>query len=215
MKNNIKEVVFILDKSGSMSGFEQDTMGGFNSAIRERRKLEGTVYVTTVLFNSNYEIIHDRLPVTEVPEMTAGEYSVGGCTALLDAIGTAIRHIETVHRYIRPEDVPDQTLFLITTDGLENASRQFSSDEVKAMIRQKTEENGWEFVFLAANIDAVETAKGLGIREERAVNFKQSSRGIKACFKAAKFLVCDASSDSFKTGKWREELDRQNREKDA
>ena len=164
MKNNLTELVFIIDKSGSMSGFESDTVGGFNAVIEKQRAEEGRVLVSTVLFNNYSEVIHDRVPIEEIKPMTAENYRVGGCTALLDAIGGAIHHIGNIHKYARPEDVPEKTIFLITTDGMENASQQYGSDKVKEMIRKREEENGWEFVFVAANIDAVNTAASIGIR---------------------------------------------------
>ena len=179
---NLTELVFILDKSGSMSGMEEDTIGGFNSMLKKQQAAQGEALVTTVLFSNDLHRLHDRVPVGEVRALSDDDYRVGGCTALLDAIGTTIKHIAKIHKYARPEDVPGQTLFVITTDGLENASHSFSSDEVKRMIKKETEEYGWEFIFVAANIDAVETAKHFGIREERAVNFKQDQAGMELAF---------------------------------
>ena len=178
MKNNITELVFILDRSGSMSGFEADTIGGFNSTIEKQREQEGKVYVSTVLFDNESEVIHDRVAISELKPMTRKDYRVGGCTALLDAIGGAIHHIGNVHKYARPEDVPAHTVFIITTDGMENASHRYSSEEIKAKIKRQTEKYGWEFIFLAANIDAVETAENIGIRRERAANYRQTKAGV-------------------------------------
>ena len=178
MKNNITELVFILDRSGSMSGFESDTIGGFNSMIERQRAGEGRVYVSTVLFDNHSEVIHDRVDIGEVKPMTTDDYRVGGGTALLDAIGGAIHHIGNIHKYARPEDVPEYTVFVITTDGMENASRGYSSAEIKSKIKRQTERYGWEFIFLAANIDAVETAASIGIRRERAANFRQTRDGV-------------------------------------
>lgn len=166
----ITELVFILDKSGSMSGMEQDTIGGFNAMIEKQRMEEGEALVSTILFSTYSKVIHDRVRVGEVAPLTRNDYAVGGCTALLDAIGDAIKHVSKVHKYARPEDVPDKTIFIITTDGFENASRKWNSKEIKELVSQK-EKDGWEFLFLGANIDAVETASGLGIREDRAVNY--------------------------------------------
>ena len=175
--NNITELVFILDRSGSMSGLESDTIGGFNSMIDKQKKESGEAWVSTILFDHESEVLHDRLKLADVPKMTEKDYSVRGSTALLDAIGGAIHHIGTIHKYARPEDVPAHTLFVITTDGMENASRKYSSDEVKAMIRKEQEKYGWEFLFLGANIDAVETAKHFGISEDRAVTYRSDSVG--------------------------------------
>jgi len=170
MKKNLTELVFIMDRSGSMSGLEKDCVGGFNSMIKKQKKEDGECLVTTVLFNNNDTILHDRVSLKDIKQMKEDDYVPSGCTALIDALGNSIRHISDVHRYIRKEDMPEHTIFVITTDGLENASKKYSSDEVKKMVEQKKEE-GWEFIFLAANIDAVETAKKYGIEEDRAVNY--------------------------------------------
>ena len=178
MKNNITEIVFILDRSGSMSGFEADTIGGFNATIEKQKEQDGKVYVSTVLFDNESKVIHDRIDINEIKRMTRRDYQVRGCTALLDAIGGAIHHIGNIHKYARPEDVPEHTIFIITTDGMENASQRYSSDKVKEMIKRQTEKYGWEFIFLAANIDAVETAENIGIRKERAANYRQTKDGV-------------------------------------
>ena len=153
------ELVFILDRSGSMSGLERDTIGGFNSMIEKQKREEGEAVVSTVLFDSDSVVIHDRLPLSKVPCMTENECFTRGCTALLDALGGAIHHIGNVHKYARSEDVPEHTMFIITTDGMENASHTYSSQKVKEMIRRQEKKYGWEFIFVAANIDAVETAE--------------------------------------------------------
>lgn len=176
MKKNLTEIVFILDRSGSMSGLEGDTIGGFNSMLEKQRKEEGEALVSTVLFDGVSEVLHDRVPLEKVEKMTEKDYFVRGCTALLDAIGGAVHHISNVHKYAREEDVPEHTLFIITTDGMENASREYSSDKVKKLIEEK-KEKGWEFIFLGANIDAIETAKHFGIAEDRAVNYCCDSAG--------------------------------------
>ena len=170
MKKNLTELVFIMDRSGSMSGLERDCVGGFNSMIKKQKKEDGECLVSTVLFNNSDTILHDRVSLKDIKQMKEDDYVPSGCTALIDALGNSIKHISDVHRYIREEDVPEHTIFVITTDGLENASKKYSSDEVKKMVQQKKEE-GWEFIFLAANIDAVETAKQYGIEEDRAVNY--------------------------------------------
>ena len=183
IRNNVTELVFILDRSGSMSGLESDTIGGFNSLLKKQKEQEGECFVTTVLFSNDSETVHDRLPLDSVPEMTGKDYAVGGCTALIDAIGETIEHIAKVHKYLRYEDVPAHTVFAIMTDGMENASKRFSSREVKKMIERRKEE-GWEFLFIGANIDAVETAGRFGIDSDRAVNYRADKRGTAVVFNA-------------------------------
>lgn len=180
IKNGITELVFILDRSGSMSGLESDTIGGFNAMIEKQKKQDGECYVSTVLFDNVSEVLHDRVSLTDIKPMTDKEYTVRGCTALIDAIGGAIHHIGNVHKYARPEDVPEHTMFVITTDGMENASHKYSSDKVKKMIERQKEQYGWEFLFIGANIDAVETAAQYGISEDRAVNYHADPKGT-AC----------------------------------
>lgn len=207
-KNNITEVVFILDRSGSMGGFESDTVGGFNATVEKQKKLEGEVFVSTILFDTETEVLHDRLPIGEVKPMTEKEYSVGGCTALLDAVGNAVRHIEKVHRYIRKEDVPSHTVFVITTDGEENASREYSSSAVKNLIKEKTDKDGWEFIFMASNIDAAENAEAIGIDRTRAVNSHQTGRGIKAQYCAMSNAISAVRKcRSLEDTSWRAEAD--------
>ena len=169
MRKNLTEIVFILDRSGSMSGLERDTIGGFNSMIEQQKKAEGEALISTVLFDNVSEVLHDRVNVKDIRPMTDRDYTVRGCTALLDAIGGAIHHIGNVHKYARPEDVPEHTMFVITTDGMENASRRYNSEKVKQMIERQKAKYGWEFLFLGANIDAVETASQFGIGADRAV----------------------------------------------
>ena len=171
------ELVFILDRSGSMSGLEGDTIGGFNSMLAKQKKEPGECLVSTVLFDNETEVIHDRVPLKKVPELTDGEYFVRGCTALLDAVGGAIHHIGNVHKYARPEDRPERTLFIITTDGMENASRRYGYDKVKAMIGRQKEKYGWEFIFLGANINAAKEAARFGISADRAVRYESDHEG--------------------------------------
>ena len=178
MKKNLTEMVFILDRSGSMAGLESDTIGGFNAMIEKQKKEPGEALVSTVLFADASRVIHDRVDIRKVEPLTEKQYTVGGCTALIDAIGCAIHHIGNVHKYAREEDVPEHTIFVITTDGMENASRLYSSDEVKAMVEKEKNKYGWEFLFLGANIDAVETAKQFGIGQDRAVRYHNDPRGI-------------------------------------
>ncbi len=182
MEKKITELVFILDRSGSMSGLESDTIGGFNAMIERQKKEHGTCYVSTVLFDDESEVIHDRINLGDVPRMTNEDYTVRGCTALIDAIGSSIKHISNIHKYARPEDVPDQTVFVITTDGQENASHHYTSNMVKKMIDRQKEEFGWEFLFIGANIDAVETAARYGISKDRAVNYTADKEGTKVLY---------------------------------
>ena len=165
------ELVFILDRSGSMSGLEKDTIGGFNSMLEKQRKEPGDAVVSTVLFDNETEVIHDRVVIADVPNLTDKEYFVRGCTALLDAVGGAIHHIGNIHKYARKEDVPEKTLFIITTDGMENASHHYTYDKVRQMIERQKERYGWEFLFLGANIDAAAEAKRFGIDESMAANY--------------------------------------------
>ncbi len=181
--NNITELVFILDRSGSMGGLEADTIGGFNGMIEKQKKEEGTAYVSTILFDNESEVIHDRVKLSEIRPMTDKDYYVRGCTALLDAIGGAVKHISNIHKYARPEDVPEHTMFVITTDGMENASSKFTYKEIKDLIG-KQKELGWEFLFIGANIDAVEVAEKVGISRERTANYVADSMGTSMVFQA-------------------------------
>ena len=207
-KNGITELVFILDRSGSMSGLESDTIGGFNAMLDKQKRQDGKCFVTTVLFDDRLETLHDRLPLERVAPLTDRDYTVRGCTALLDAIGSTIRHIVDIHRYARPEDVPEHTVFVITTDGMENASRRFSSDEVKRLIEKEKEQYGWEFLFLAANIDAVETAKRFGINEDRAVNYHADRIGTRLVYETVSEAVCSVRACAPMKADWSEKLNR-------
>lgn len=188
LNNNITEIVFILDRSGSMSGLEKDTIGGFNAMIEKQKKQDGKAYVSTVLFDHESVVLHDRLPLEQIKPMTEDDYTVRGCTALLDAIGGAVKHIGNIHKYARPEDVPEHTMFVITTDGLENASRKYNSRDIKRLIESK-KEDGWEFLFIGANIDAIETANDYGISADRAVNYNADSQGTGVVFEAVSETV--------------------------
>lgn len=189
--NNITELVFILDRSGSMGGLESDTIGGFNSMLNKQKKEDGRAYVSTVLFDHETEVLHDRVPIEKVPELTDKDYTVRGCTALLDAIGSAIHHIGNVHKYARPEDVPEHTMFVIITDGMENASRRYSGREIKRKIEKEKSKYGWEFLFIGANIDAIATARNFGISEDRAVNYRADTQGTGVVYES----VCEAVSN--------------------
>ena len=205
-KNNIMELVFILDRSGSMSGLESDTIGGFNSLIEKQKREEGECYVSTVLFDDQSEVIHDRVKLSEIKPMTEKEYYVRGCTALIDAIGGAIRHIGNIHKYARPEDVPEHTMFVITTDGLENASRRFTSDEVKKMVERQKEKYGWEFLFIGANIDSVETASHFGIGADRAVNYHADKKGTSVLYETVADTVCCMRANKPIQADWRKKI---------
>ena len=208
MKNNTTELVFILDRSGSMSGFESDTIGGFNSILDKQKKTDGKCYVTTVLFSDHSELLHDRVDISEVKPLTDDDYRVGGCTALLDAVGRTIRHIAKIHKYARPEDVPEKTLFVITTDGYENASRRFDADEVKRMVEHEKEKYGWEFIFLGADIDAVETAGRIGIDRSRAANYHKDTVGNETMFCSVNEAITMTRACAPIDDSWKAEVDR-------
>ena len=179
MRKGLTEMVFILDRSGSMHGMEADTIGGFNSMIEKQKALEGHACVSTILFDHESVVLHERVGLSKIQPMTDRDYTVRGCTALLDAIGGAIHHIALVHKYARKEDVPEHTVFVIITDGMENASRHYSAERVKQMIEKEKNKYGWEFLFLGANIDAVETAANFGIAQDRAVSYRSDSQGTR------------------------------------
>ena len=207
MKKGLTEMVFILDRSGSMAGLETDTIGGYNSMVEKQKLLEGEALVSTVLFDHESMVICDRMPLSKVPEMTEEEYFVRGCTALLDAVGGAIHHIGNVHKYARDEDRPEKTVFVITTDGMENASKTYTYGRVQEMIKRQTEKYGWEFLFLGANIDAKAEAGRLGIRERRAVKYQNDKKGTALNYKVvgeaiAELRCCSAISDD-----WAEEIE--------
>ncbi|MCD7820105.1 MAG: hypothetical protein LUH07_13825 [Lachnospiraceae bacterium] len=206
MNNNITELVFILDRSGSMHGLEKDTVGGFNSLIEKQKEQEGDCYVSTVLFDNVSEVLHDRVKLADVKQMTEKDYQVRGCTALMDAIGDAVHHIENIHKYARPEDVPEHTMFVITTDGMENVSHRYSSDAVKEKIEQKRE-IGWEFLFLAANIDAVQTAARFGIGADRAVNYHADHVGTQTIYETVSETVCQIRANEPIDENWSKKID--------
>lgn len=209
MKKNLTELVFVLDMSGSMSPLTDDTIGGFNTLVREHREGEGEVLVSTYLFNNESRMVHDRRPIGEVGEMTRREYTPCGCTALMDAMGEAIKHIAGIHRYAREEDRPEHTIFVITTDGLENASTHYRADEIRKMVKHEQEKYGWEFIFLAANIDAAETAEFYGIRRECAVDIIPDAEGIELSYGAATDAIrmCRVNAPLADDTTWREKAD--------
>ena len=209
MKKNLTEMVFILDKSGSMAGLEADTIGGFNSMIKRQKGAEGEALVSTVLFANASTVIHDRVDLRKIEPLTDRQYFVGGGTALIDAIGGAIHHIGNVHKYAREEDVPERTIFVITTDGMENASHRYTSDTVKAMVKEKKEKYGWEFLFLGANIDAVETAAHFGIGADRAVTYKNDARGQQLNYDVVGKAVLHMRECAAPMGaSWKEEIEK-------
>lgn len=184
MRKGLTEIVFILDRSGSMSGLEADTIGGFNSLLRKQKAEEGEAFVSTILFDDRQEVLHDRVDIQKINPMSDEEYYVRGCTALLDAVGGAIHHIGNVHKYAREEDRPEKTLFIITTDGMENSSRRYTYEKVKQMVERQKEKYGWEFLFLGANIDAIDVAGRFGIKADRAVNYECDARGTEVNYRA-------------------------------
>lgn len=202
MKKNLTEMVFILDKSGSMAGLEADTIGGFNSMIERQKAMEGEALVSTVLFSSVSRVIHDRVDIQSIAPLTEKEYYVDGCTALIDAIGGAIHHIGNVHKYAREEDRPEKTIFVITTDGMENASRHYTVDQVRAMVERQKKRYGWEFLFLGANIDAVETASHFGIGRDRAVSFHNDRPGVALNYATVSATVGRMRAHEIVDGSW-------------
>lgn len=215
MNNNLTEIVFILDRSGSMSGLESDTIGGFNSMIKKQKEeTDGNALVSTVLFDHESIVLHDRVPLTEVKPLTEDDYQVRGSTALLDAVGDAVKHIRNVHKYAREEDRPQKTLFVITTDGMENASERYSYKDIKRLIEKQKEQHSWEFIFLGANIDAIEVAGNLGIDARRAVNYHADHRGTAQAFGAISNFACEFAArdiemdEFFSSDSWRKNIDK-------
>ena len=207
MKKGLTEIVFIIDRSGSMAGLVEDTIGGFNSLIEKQKGEPGEALISTVLFSDDSTVLHDRVPLVQVAPMTRRDYIPCGCTALLDAVGDAIRHIGNVHKYARNEDVPEHTMFVITTDGMENASRRRVLAEVKAMIERQREKYGWEFLFLGANMDAVGTAAGMGIHADRAVRYHSDSQGTCANYEALDMAMCCMRESVPMTPAWKAKIE--------
>ena len=207
MKKNLTEIVFILDRSGSMAGLEGDTIGGFNAMIEKQKREAGEAFVSTVLFDNVSEVIHDRVDIREIQPMTDRDYYVRGCTALLDAVGKAIHHIGNVHKYAREEDRPEKTLFVITTDGMENASRHYTYDRLKAMIQRQKEKYGWEFIFLGANIDAAREAARFGIDTDPAANYHADTVGTAVIYEAVSEAVCNIRANRAVSKEWKNRVD--------
>lgn len=208
MKNNITELVFILDRSGSMAGLESDTIGGFNAMLTKQKREDGVAYVTTVLFDNRLERLHDRLKIADVPAMTEKDYTPGGCTALLDAIGNTVHHIINIHRYARPEDVPEKTIVVIITDGMENASHRYNLTQIKEMIDHEQEKYGWEFIFLGANIDAVETASSIGISAAHTSNYMSDGDGVELCYAAVSDAVSAVQRRTPLSASWKSRVEK-------
>ncbi len=206
MKKNLTELVFILDMSGSMHALTNDTIGGYNNLLEKQRSGEGEALVSTVLFNTETTVLHDRVDMRNAHPITRQEYTPCGGTALLDALGGAIHHIGNVHKYARSEDVPEHTLFVITTDGQENASNRYSADKVRQMIRRQKEKYGWEFLFLGANIDAVETAERYGIAPERAVQFHNDAEGVSLNYRVLSETVAQVRCGCPVESNWQERI---------
>lgn len=201
------ELVFILDRSGSMHGMEKDTIGGFNGMLEQQKAQPGEALVSTVLFSNESQVVYDRVPLKNISPMTEEQYRPMGCTALLDAIGGAVHHIGNVHKYAREEDRPEHTLFVITTDGMENASRHYTAERVKQMIRHQKEHYSWEFLFLTANIDAVQTAGGFGIAPERAAQFHNDAAGTRVSYEAVNQAICNMRANRPLSGDWKAKID--------
>lgn len=207
MQKDLTEIVFILDRSGSMSGLEADTIGGFNAMIEKQKKADGKALISTVLFDHVSTVLHDRVPLERVEPMTDRDYTVRGSTALLDAIGGAIRHIANIHKYAREEDRPMHTLFVITTDGMENASRNYDIETVRRMIRRQKEQ-GWEFLFLGANIDAVKTAGSFGIGADRAVNYHADQAGTQLNYEVLSDAICAVRASAPLSADWKGRIEK-------
>ena len=202
MNDKLTEIVFILDRSGSMAGLEDDTIGGFNAFVEKQKQEEGEALLSAVLFANNSEVIYDRVDIRKVEPMSEQQYRVGGCTALLDAIGGAVHHIKNVHKYAREEDRPGRTIFVITTDGMENASRAYDYSEVQRMVKHEQEKHGWEFLFLGANMDAIAAARSFGIREDRAVRYKSDSVGTALNYRVVSDAVASVRRCRKIAGDW-------------
>lgn len=206
MKQNLTELVFILDKSGSMSGLEDDTIGGYNSLIEKQKKEEGEAVVSTVLFSDKIDVIRNRVGLDAIDKLTDKEYFVSGCTALLDAIGSSIQHIKKVHMELKEDEVPGKTLFVITTDGMENASREYSYEKIKSLI-EKQKESGWEFIFLGANIDAATEASRFGIDSDKAVNYNCDADGVNLNYEALDCAITSVRTTGSLKKSWRRKID--------
>ena len=213
MNKELTEIVFILDRSGSMCGLEADTIGGFNSMLEKQKQAEGKAILSAVLFSDQSQVLYDRVDIDRIEPMTDAQYQVGGCTALLDAIGGAVHHIGNVHKYAREEDRPSKTIFIITTDGYENSSRHYSYDQVQKIVKRQQERYGWEFLFLGANMDAISAARSFGIREDRAVRYKCDSTGTSKNFNVVSDTLCSFRAEACIAPGWSKEIEDDVRER--
>lgn len=207
MKKRLTELVFILDRSGSMSGLESDTIGGYNSMIEKQKKEEGEAILTTVLFDDRYELLHDRMHIQGTLPITDKEYFVRGTTALLDAIGNTINKIGNAHKHTAKEECPENTMFVITTDGMENASSEFNYEKVRQMIERQKSKYGWEFIFLGANIDAIATAEQFGINEDRATNYNADSEGTLLNYEVISETISNLRTSSAISENWKDRIE--------
>ena len=208
MKKGLTEIVFILDESGSMSGLEKDTVGGFNSFIGRQRNVEGEALVSVVLFSGSSKVLYDRTELSKIETMTEAMYCPEGCTALLDAVGNAVNHIRTIHKYAREEDLPEKTVFVITTDGEENSSREFTYRKVKDLIERQQKDCGWEFLFLGANIDAGEEAARIGIDPDQAVRYECDSAGTLLNFEVLGEAMCSMREGKKLNRSWKKNIEK-------
>lgn len=207
MKKGLTEIVFILDRSGSMAGLEEDTIGGFNSMLEKQKKIEGEALVSTVLFDDRFEVLHQRVPLVNVKSMTSEDYFVRGTTALLDAIGRGITKIGNVQKYSSEELKAEKVIFVIITDGMENASREYSAEKVKEMVEKQKEKYGWEFIFLGANIDAVETARSFGINKDRAANYHADKQGTNVNYESVSSAIHQLRGSRKINDNWKNKID--------
>ncbi len=207
MKKNLAELIFVLDRSGSMSGLESDTIGGYNAMLKKQMDAEGEAFITTVLFDDQYELLHDRINLKGVRPITEKEYFVRGTTALLDAVGKSIQKIINVQRNTAEDEKAEKVLFIITTDGQENASREYSYDQIRSMIEKQKTTYGWEFIFLGANIDAVSEAKKFGIDSSRAAQFHNDKEGIELNYKTVSEAICEMRSSKSISKDWKNSID--------
>ena len=207
MKTNLTELVFILDKSGSMSGLESDTIGGYNAMLKKQQEEPGEAIVTTVLFDDNYELLHDRINIKGIQSITEKEYFVGGSTALLDAIGKTIHKIGNAQRHTKEEQRADKVMLVITTDGMENASKEYNYEKIKKMVEYQKEKYGWEFIFLGANIDATSTAERFGISSDRAANYNADGEGTRLNYEVVSHVVSELRASRPITENWKAEIE--------
>lgn len=207
MKKDCTELVFILDRSGSMSGLEEDTIGGYNALLKKQRDTAGTCIVSTVLFNHRAVVLHDRLDIVKVDSISEMDYSVGGSTALLDAIGRSINFIRKVHNHLPDDEIPEKTLFVITTDGMENSSEYYDFKQIKMMIETQKERKDWEFIFLGANIDSIDVARRFGIHADRTANYHSDKEGTKLNYDVLSDAIIEMRMKKSMKADWKTRID--------